>query len=78
MYSILIYIMMVISLLIIVVILLQPSKQQDALSLLTGDNSSALFATQRPRGLSYLLQYMTGLLGITWLILGLVIMYFSK
>lgn len=74
MYNTLVYLIIIISLLIIVVILSQPSKQQDALSLLSTDKSNTLFETQKPRGLSYLLMYITGFLGVLWLILGIVLM----
>ena len=74
MYSTLVYLLIVISLFIILVILSQPSKQQDALSLLSTDKSNTLFETQKLRGLSYLLMYITGFLGVLWLILGIVLM----
>ena len=74
MYSTLVYLLIIISLLIILVILSQPSKQQDALSLLSTDKSNTLFETQKPRGWSYLLMYVTGLLGVVWLLLGIVLM----
>lgn len=74
MYSNLVYLFIIINLLIIVVILSQPSKQQDTLSLLSTDKSNTLFETQKPRGLSYILMYITGFLGFLWLILGIVLM----
>lgn len=78
MYSTLVYLLIIISLLIIVVILSQPSKQQDTLSLLSTDKSNKLFETQKPRGLSYLLMYVTGFLGVLWLILGIVLMFLGS
>lgn len=78
MYSTLVYLLIIISLLIIVVILSQPSKQQDTLSLLSTDKSNTLFETQKPRGLSYLLMYVTGFLGVLWLILGIVLMFLGS
>lgn len=74
MYSILVYLLIGISFLIIIFILMQPSKQQDALSLLSTDKSNTLFETQKPRGMSFLLMYATAILGILWLILGIVLM----
>ena len=74
MYSILVYLLIIISLVIIFLILLQPSKQQDTLSLLSTDKSNTLFKTQKPWGISYVLQYATAVLGIAWLVLGLVLM----
>ncbi|MFK4887214.1 preprotein translocase subunit SecG [Lactococcus petauri] len=73
MYSILIYTLIIISFLIIILILSQPSKQQDALSLLSSDKSSQLFKTQKSSGTQYLLQYITACLGTSWLILGIVL-----
>lgn len=74
MYSTLIYLLIIISILIILVILLQPSKQQDVLSLLSTDQSNTLFKIQKLRGMSYVLMYVTALLGVSWLILGLILM----
>lgn len=78
MYSTLVYLLIIISLLIILAILAQPSKQQDTLSLLSTDKSNTLFETQKPRGLSYLLVYVTGFLGVLWLILGIVLMFLEN
>ncbi|WP_349585236.1 preprotein translocase subunit SecG [Leuconostoc citreum] len=78
MYNILIYTMIIINFLVIIFILMQPSKQQDALSLLTGDNNSSLFATQKLHGTNFVLQFATACLGFIWLLLGLILMYFSK
>lgn len=75
MYQTLLYIFIIINFLIILLILLQPSKQQDTLSLLSTDSSNTLFETQKSRGIGYLLQCVTGLLGIIWLILGVVLLY---
>lgn len=74
MYSILVYLLIIISLLIILVILSQPSKQQDALSLLSTDKSNTLFETQKPKGMSYLLMYITAFLGVLWIALGIMLM----
>lgn len=78
MYRILVYILIIISFLIIIIILSQPSKQPDPLSLLSTDKSSTLFETQKPRGVRYLLQYVTAVLGVLWLVLGIVLMYLGK
>ena len=77
MYRFLIYVLILISFAIILLILLQPSKQQDALSLLASDKSSALFETQKPGGIRYILQYVTGILGILWLIIGIFLAYLA-
>ncbi|ATY88080.1 preprotein translocase subunit SecG [Lactococcus lactis] len=74
MYNILVYLLIIISLLIILVILSQPSKQQDALSLLSTDKSNTLFETQKPKGMSYLLMYITAFLGVLWIALGIMLM----
>ncbi|KZK08519.1 MULTISPECIES: preprotein translocase subunit SecG [Lactococcus] len=78
MYSTLIYMLIVVSLIIIMLVLLQPSKQQDALSLLSSDQSSALFEKQKLRGFSLILQYTTAVLGGVWLILGIILMYLGS
>lgn len=78
MYRTLVYLLVIISLLIILVILLQPSKQQDTLSLLSTDKSNKLFETQKPRGMNYLLIYVTVFLGVLWLILGVVLMFLGS
>lgn len=77
-YSILVYLLIIISILIVLIILFQPSKQQDALSLLSTDKSNTLFESQKPRGASYLLQYLTAGLGIVWLALSIVLMYLGN
>ncbi|HFC9197560.1 preprotein translocase subunit SecG [Enterococcus lactis] len=78
MYRNLICILITISFIIILCILLQPSKQQDALSLLSSDKSNELFETQKPRGIRYVLQYVTAILSIIWLILCVVLMYMAN
>lgn len=78
MYAILIYLMALMSFLILVLVVIQPAKQQDALSLFSGDNSSALFSSQRRKGTGYLLQYITGIVGVAWVILGFVLTYLGK
>lgn len=77
MYSILIYTLIIISFLIVILILLQPSKQQDALSLLSSDKSSPLLKTQKSGGSQYILQYITAFLGIAWLVLGIILISFT-
>lgn len=77
MYSTLIYTLIVISFSIVILILSQPSKQQDALSLLSSDKSSPLFKTQKSSGLHYLFQYITAFLGISWLVLGIILVSFT-
>ncbi len=78
MYSILVYFLIGISFLLIIFILSQPSKQQDTLSLLSTDKSNTLFETQKARGMSYLLMYITAILGIIWLVLGIVLMFLGN
>ncbi|MBK0084605.1 preprotein translocase subunit SecG [Lactococcus sp. S64] len=74
MYNTLVYIYIINNILIILLILSQPSKQQDALSLLSTDKSNTLFETQKPRGIGYLLQYVTATLGVIWVVLGIILM----
>lgn len=78
MYRNLIYMLIAISFIIILCILFQPSKQQDALSLLSSDKSNELFETQKLRGVRYVFQYVTAILGIIWFILCIVLMYMAN
>ena len=78
MYNTLFYLFIIIGFVVILFILSQPSKQQDTLSLLFTDKSNTLFETQKPRGFKYFLQYATAVLGVIWLILGIVLMYLGN
>jgi len=77
MYDTLLTAMLVVGFLIIVAVLMQPSKQQDALSALSGGGGD-LFATQKARGFQAVMQRITAILGAIWFILGLALVYLSS
>ncbi|WP_373747493.1 preprotein translocase subunit SecG [Weissella soli] len=77
MYSILLIAMIIVGVLIILAVLMQPSKQQDALSALSGGGGD-LFATQKARGFVAVMQRITAVLGAIWFILGLALVYVSS
>lgn len=77
MYSILLTAMVIVGVLIILAVLMQPSKQQDALSALSGGGGD-LFATQKARGFVAVMQRITAVLGAIWFILGLALVYVSS
>ncbi|AOT56886.1 preprotein translocase subunit SecG [Weissella soli] len=77
MYSILLTAMIIVGVLIILAVLMQPSKQQDALSALSGGGGD-LFATQKARGFVAVMQRITAVLGAIWFILGLALVYVSS
>ena len=61
MYNVLLTAMIVVGVLIILAVLMQPSKQQDALSALSGGGGD-LFATQKARGFVAVIQGFTAIL----------------
>lgn len=69
--------MIVIGFLIIVSVMMQPSKQQDALSALSGGGGD-LFATQKARGFQAVMQRVTALLGALWFIIGIALVYLTS
>ena len=77
MYNVLLTAMIVVGVLIILAVLMQPSKQQDALSALSGGGGD-LFATQKARGVEAVMQRSTAILGASWSILGLARVYLSS
>lgn len=77
MYNVLLTAMIVVGVLIILAVLMQPSKQQDALSALSGGGGD-LFATQKARGFEAVMQRITAILGVIWFILGLALVYLSS
>lgn len=74
MYNLLLTAMIVVGVLIVIAVLMQPSKQQDALSALSGGGGD-LFATQKSRGFEAVMQRITAILGALWFILGLALVY---
>ena len=77
MYNVLLTAMIVVGVLIILAVLMQPSKQQDALSALSGGGGD-LFATKKARGFEAVMQRITAILGAIWFILGLALVYLSS
>ncbi|KRN30850.1 preprotein translocase subunit SecG [Weissella halotolerans] len=77
MYDTLMTAMIVIGFLIIVSVMMQPSKQQDALSALSGGGGD-LFATQKARGFQAVMQRVTALLGALWFIIGIALVYLTS
>jgi preprotein translocase subunit SecG len=77
MYNTILTIMIIVGILIILAVLMQPSKQQDALSALSGGGGD-LFATQKSRGFEAVMQRITAILGAIWFILGLVLVYLGS
>ncbi|QIL51071.1 preprotein translocase subunit SecG [Weissella coleopterorum] len=76
MYNTLLTAMIIVGILIIIAVLMQPSKQQDALSALSGGGGD-LFATQKARGFEAVMQRVTTILGAVWFLLGLALVYLS-
>ena len=68
MYNVLLTAMIVVGVLIILAVLMQPSKQQDALSALSGGGGD-LFATQKAPGFEAVMQRITAILGAICFIL---------
>jgi preprotein translocase subunit SecG len=77
MYNTVLTLMIIVGILIIIAVLMQPSKQQDALSALSGGGGD-LFATQKSRGFEAVMQRITAVLGAIWFILGLVLVYLGS
>ncbi len=67
MYNVLLTAMIVVGVLIILAVLMQPSKQQDALSALSGGGGDLA-----------VMQRITAILGAIWFILGLALVYLSS
>lgn len=65
------------SILIVIATLMQPSKQQDALSALSG-GATDLFGKQKSRGFEAFMEKVTVVLGALFFILSLVLVYLSS
>lgn len=68
--------LIVVGLLLIVTVMMQPSKQQDALSALSG-GAGDLFAERKSRGFEAVMRRTTAILGGSWFIIGFALMYLS-
>ena len=62
--------------LVILTIMMQPSKQQDALSALSGGGGD-LFTERKSRGFEAVMRRATALFGGLWFIIAFVLMYLS-
>ena len=68
--------LIVVGLLLIVTVMMQPSKQQDALSALSG-GAGDLFAERKSRGFEAVMRRTTAILRGLWFIIGFALMYVS-
>ncbi|MET3357933.1 UNVERIFIED_ORG: preprotein translocase subunit SecG [Leuconostoc holzapfelii] len=68
--------LIVVGFLLIVTVMMQPSKQQDALSALSG-GAGDLFAERKSRGFEAVMRRATTILGGLWFVIGFVLMYLS-
>lgn len=68
--------LIVVGLLLIVTVMMQPSKQQDALSALSG-GAGDLFAERKSRGFEAVMRRTTAILGGLWFIIAFALMYLS-
>ena len=64
------------SILIVIAVMMQPSKQQDALSALSG-GAGDLFAERKSRGFEAVMRRTTAVLGVLWFVIGFALMYIS-
>ncbi|MDN6900317.1 preprotein translocase subunit SecG [Oenococcus sicerae] len=69
--------MIILGIILVISIMMQPSKQQDALSALSGGGSD-LFQTQKSRGFESVMKHATAIMGVIWLLLGLLLMILQK
>lgn len=73
-YSFLITLMIILSLLIIVAVMMQPSKQNSAASAFTG-GADQLFGKQKARGFEAVMQRITTVLAIAWVVVAILLAY---
>ncbi|CAH1852686.1 MULTISPECIES: preprotein translocase subunit SecG [Convivina] len=68
--------LLVVGFLLVVAVMMQPSKQQDALSALSG-GAADLFTERKSRGFEAVMRRITVVLGAIWFIIGIALMYLS-
>lgn len=68
--------LLVVGFLLVVAVMMQPSKQQDALSALSG-GAADLFTERKSRGFEAIMRRITVVLGAIWFIIGIALMYLS-
>ncbi len=66
--------MIILSLLIIVAVMMQPSKQNSAASAFTG-GADQLFGKQKARGFEAVMQRITTVLAIAWVVVAILLAY---
>ncbi|MBS9337816.1 preprotein translocase subunit SecG [Fructobacillus parabroussonetiae] len=76
MTNILTILLLVVGFLLIVSVMMQPSKQQDALSALSG-GATDLFTERKSRGFEAIMRRITTVLGALWFIIALILMYLA-
>jgi preprotein translocase subunit SecG len=74
--NILTILLLVVGFLLVVTVMMQPSKQQDALSALSG-GAADLFTERKSRGFEAVLRRATTILGAIWFIIALALMYIA-
>ncbi|WP_125982305.1 preprotein translocase subunit SecG [Loigolactobacillus iwatensis] len=77
MYNTILTLLLVVSVLIIIAVLMQPSKQQDALSALSG-GTQEISGKQKARGFEAFMQKVTIVLGTLFFALSLILAYVSS
>ncbi|MDR0899244.1 MAG: preprotein translocase subunit SecG [Lactobacillaceae bacterium] len=77
MESLVLTLLFVIGVILVIAIMMQPSKQQDALSSLSGGGGE-LFAQQKSRGFEVIIRRFTAVTGIIWMLLALLLMYLTN
>lgn len=65
------------SVLIVIAVMMQPSKQQDALSALSG-GAADLFGKQKARGFEAFMQKVTVVLGVLFFVFALISVYLAS
>lgn len=68
--------LIIVGVMIIITVMMQPSKQQDALSALSG-GAGDLFAERKSRGFEAIMRRTTAILAAIWFIIGFALMYVS-
>ncbi|MBU3851930.1 MAG: preprotein translocase subunit SecG [Candidatus Paralactobacillus gallistercoris] len=77
MYSVVQTLLIIDAILIIIAVLIQPSKQQDALSALSG-GAADLFGKQKSRGFEAVMERVTVVLGILFFVFAIWLAYLSS
>lgn len=72
MYNTLLVLLLIISVLIIIAVMMQPSKQNSAATAFTG-GADQLFGKQKARGFVTVMQRITTILAILWMVIALVL-----